>query len=664
VKISKEKLCYIIVFTILLITAYSFSVVVRTDKLELWSKFKNEYIVGQYPAMTTLDAYYWLRYAKEFNENIYIPGDNDTLRFFPDFTKKPTPVPLLSFLIAKLSFLNKGNYYYTGLYLIPFLASLFIIPLGIYFFLLNLPLAGLMGGVLSTVSYMYIARTLVGRVDTDALNLFFPLLASLFLLLLYKSKNKLAPLIYAPLAGLTMLVFYWWYFHPGFHVIYLLLLIVILFLKKVKLKMLLSSIILFIVFSNPLYFLDGLNNLYHFILRYLFVNSNVAHISLPNIMATITEAQERPLNVTITAILSNAYINYIGILCFFIAAIFYYKDLIPLLPLLVLGLLSFKSSIRFVMFLSPFVGIGYGAIIHIILKRIDRLRNMKHYYVDTSSLILVLILSIIFIKTSSFYKYNPTPSISANIISSFIDLKNMQLDNPKIISWWDYGYAIEDITGYATYHDGGSQTTVKTYLIAKALASSKQEELYNIISYINNNGIKEINDTPHNKYNELMSKILNYNIKPKDNNLILFSSDMITKFRAISEIGTFDVQTGRTQPGGFQPLHCTSIDKKEIRCGQFNLNFETGLINEQLPIKKVVYIDNGYVDETFDFYKNGIYVELLTQGSTLIGVFLLEENTFNSNFNQIYLLGNFNKKYFDEVYNKYPTLRVLKIKYK
>jgi dolichyl-diphosphooligosaccharide--protein glycosyltransferase len=137
---------------------------------------------------------------------------------------------------------------------------------------------------------------------------------------------------------------------------------------------------------------------------------------------------------------------------------------------------------------------------------------------------------------------------------------------------------------------------------------------------------------------------------------------MITKYRAISEIGTYDTRNGTSSPGGFQPLSCTSFNKKEILCGKFKINFETGLINNQIPIKKAIYINKGNVEESFDFYNNGIYVELLTQGSTLIGVFLLEENTYNSNFNQIYLLGNFDKNMFDEIYNNYPTLRVLKIK--
>ena len=656
---KKAQYYYITSFLLLLAAIFIFSVVIRTGKLALWEKYDNEYIVGTYPAMSTLDAYYWLRYAKEYNENKYIPGDNDTLRFFPDYTRKPNPVPLLSFLIAKLSFFNSGNYYYTGLYLIPFLASLFIIPLCIYFFILKIPLAGFMGAALSTVSYMYMARTTTGRVDTDALNLFFPLLASLFLLLLYRTQKKFSILIYSSLTGITMFFFYWWYYHPGFHVIYLLILIFILIIKRVNLKFFLLSIALYIICSHPFYLLNGLDNLINFIYKYLFVHEKVTHGSLPNIMTTITEAQQRPFSATISAILSNNYINYIGLICFLIAAVFYYKELIPLLPLLLLGLLSFKSSIRFVMFLSPFVGIGYGAIIHIIFMHLNKVFKQKSLYIDLSALVIAAFLTIFFIKTASFYWYNPTPSISAKITSSFIDLKNMHLDDPKIVTWWDYGYAIEDITDYATYHDGGSQTTIKTYLIAKAFSSSDQLIMRNIISYLNNFGIKEL--IKPNNDNEILDYVLHFSDSPNNDNYVLFSSDMITKYRAISEIGTYDMKTGRSSPGGFQPLQCTAFNKKELSCGKLTLNFETGLINNQIPIKRVDYINKGYVEESFDFYNNGIYVELLLHDKTLIGVFLLEEDTYNANFNQIYLLGNFDKNIYKEVYNNFPTLRVFKI---
>jgi dolichyl-diphosphooligosaccharide--protein glycosyltransferase len=37
---------------------------------------------------------------------------------------------------------------------------------------------------------------------------------------------------------------------------------------------------------------------------------------------------------------------------------------------------------------------------------------------------------------------------------------------------------------------------------------------------------------------------------------------------------------------------------------------------------------------------------------------------FRSNFNQQYLLGNYDKRYFEEVYNDFPVARLFKVKNK
>ena len=57
-------------------------------------------------------------------------------------------IPLLSFLIAQIAPYFKNNYFLTGTLLIPIFASLFILPLGFYFFRVGLPISGLLGGLI------------------------------------------------------------------------------------------------------------------------------------------------------------------------------------------------------------------------------------------------------------------------------------------------------------------------------------------------------------------------------------------------------------------------------------------------------------------------------------------------------------------------------------
>ena len=163
--------------------------------------------------MTTLDAPYWLSMAREYNgvtfggdaiqrKNTKIAKKSNTRTFIPAEFKDHSPsisgaseingychrlcdnnVPLISFLIAKLTPFLNHNYYLAGTLLVPALASLFIIPLGIYFFKIGVPVSGLLGGLIGTFASAYYMRSSIGRIDTDMLNLFFPLLTGFFILL-------------------------------------------------------------------------------------------------------------------------------------------------------------------------------------------------------------------------------------------------------------------------------------------------------------------------------------------------------------------------------------------------------------------------------------------------------------------------------------------------
>jgi len=179
-----------------------------------------------------------------------------------------------------------------------------------------------------------------GRVDTDALNLFFHYLHHCFYCCFIEPRKNFLfsfiPHLLELQCSFLLVVF-----SSRLSCDYLLILIFILIIKRVNLKFFLLSIALYIICSHPFYLLNGLDNLINFIYKYLFVHEKVTHGSLPNIMTTITEAQQRPFSATISAILSNNYINYIGLICFLIAAVFYYKELIPLLPLLLLGSIVF-----------------------------------------------------------------------------------------------------------------------------------------------------------------------------------------------------------------------------------------------------------------------------------------------------------------------------------
>ena len=180
------------------------SMTMRFHQYEMWEKRPNVYFVNETPMMSTLDAYSWIRFAREYREGVFKPGEKDTLRRYPDFASKPKPISMLSFLIAKITVVFGDNPYRASIYLIPLLSSLFILPFSLYFFKLGYPASAVIGGFVGTFNFMYYTRTSVGRVDTDLLNLFFPFLVSLLILYMPGSRKRMY--ILSACCGVTMLL--------------------------------------------------------------------------------------------------------------------------------------------------------------------------------------------------------------------------------------------------------------------------------------------------------------------------------------------------------------------------------------------------------------------------------------------------------------------------
>ena len=72
-------------FVGVMLACFAVSVGVRFQQFETWKENPQAYFVGERPMMTTLDAPYWLRLAREYNEGIY--GQKNGLRSYPADTE-------------------------------------------------------------------------------------------------------------------------------------------------------------------------------------------------------------------------------------------------------------------------------------------------------------------------------------------------------------------------------------------------------------------------------------------------------------------------------------------------------------------------------------------------------------------------------------------------
>jgi undecaprenyl-diphosphooligosaccharide---protein glycotransferase len=740
-------------FGAVLLGVFAVSAGVRYQQFETWKENPQAYFVGERPMMTTLDAPYWLRLAREYNEGFF--WQKDGLRGYPegtdvyselvvpqhfrdtpdDFTfgkhtgipttsesgrgtahtlSTPSPktpevryrdVPLLSFLIAHITPFFNNNYYLAGTLLIPLLASLFILPLGNYFFRIGVPVSGLLGGLIGTFASGYYMRSSIGRIDTDMLNLFFPVLAGLFILLAGKAKTEQGVLLYAVGAGLSLFLFQWWYGKAGFTLAYFMVLVLSLFVQQISFRTILVGSFLFVLCAQPETFIGGTGNVKEFLRGYFAIedarevvtDNGVTPASFPNTMTTISEVDHVPMREVFRRVLSNTTLDWIGFLGFFGLAVFKWRVLLPLLPMLALGVLSFQSSNRFIMYLAPFIGIGLGWVLQLGIDGIFMLwarmytentdkkelatKGAKdgakfNHHIDKEDKevdrwnwarqgALYLGMGVFFwlISGQTAIPFVPGPSIHTGLYATFLEVEKRVPEDSALLTWWDYGYAITDATGLATFHDGGGQTSPKTYFTARGLISHDQDELYDIAQYLateGNRGISKNNTSPE----ALMNAVRNPKIKPWDPIYLFFTADMTGKYGAISKLGSWDIVNSGSKPRGYQNLACNKITNEEMNCRGAKIDLKVGKINNQVALKRVLFIRDGQVMREQKFgHTQGYSLQLLVAGNQIVEVQLIDEEVFKSNYNQMFLLGRYRKDLYEETYNAFPFSRLYRVKY-
>jgi len=730
-------------FLTVLLACFSVSVGVRYKQFETWKLTPHAYFVGERPMMTTLDAPHWLRWARAYNDGVF--GLKDELRLYPEGTdtfeelsskKLPIPlsysdqalfsssspvtkeisykeVPLLSFLIAKLSPFFNYNYYLTGTLLIPVLASLFILPLGLYFLRIGLPMCGLLGGLIGSFASGYYLRSSIGRIDTDMLNLFFPLLAGLLILMAGNAKKERYILLYSIGVGLSLFLFQWWYAKSGFTLVFFMVLVFSLLIMKVRLRTILASAFLFVLSADPKVFMSGTANIQYFLQDYFTIEEARGIVTdkgttpaiFPNTMTTISEVDNVPFDEVLRRVLSNTTLDWVGFLAFFGLVVLRWKVLLPLLPMLALGILSFKSSNRFVMYLAPFVGIGFGWVIHLVVdgcyhfftnrpkdhklkesteainkkgkelkvatkeKEFQSFKVSKFQKADFLNLfrqiILYAVMAVFFwvISVQTAISFVPVPSIHTGLYATFLEVKKRVQEDSALLTWWDYGYAITDATELATFHDGGGQQTPRTYFIARGLISPDPEELFDIIQFLateGNQGIAENNTSP----GALLTALRNPQQKPWNPIYLFFTADMTGKFGAISKLGSWDLVNGGSKPRFYQNLACNKITNEEINCRGAKVDLKTGKINNQVPLKRMLFLRNGNVLREQEFgHRHGYTLQMLVSGKQIVEVQLIDESVFMSNYNQMFMMGRYRGDIFEETYNASPYSRLYRVKF-
>lgn len=670
-RFSAQRKIFLLLFLAVL-TVYGTVFYQRLADYQFWLENDQHYVVDDVVAMSTMDAYYWLKMARELDAGTLGKGRVESIKGYPDqvpLAIKDTP-SLLAELISLGKNFTDGNYYRSGLLLIPLLAGLFVFPLFFCCYRLGFGASAILGGLIGAFSRSYYDRTMMGRVDTDLLNTFFPLAAAGFMLPISKQNSWRVNAALALGAGLTMNLFTRWYQQPSFILVYLAVLAVYLLLARVPWKQLLLILLIFLLASGPEYLVQIMGSLRTFLNAYV-SPPPTGLIAWPNVLKSVAEAKQRSLGVKLAMLhgctpLVMAGFAGLGFLCFW-----RFKKMLPLSPLLVLGAWSLLGPDRFLMYLAPLIGVGVGVLIELLVKYGGERIRLKPLLIPLVSISCMVVL---FFSTAAYtgFSSKAAPSLNAATTRALLDVKRLVPQHSAMFTpFWEYGYALMEIGDFATYHDGGLQGGIRSTLTSQATTSPRQEEMVSLISYLEDNG-----------FNPLAERISKEQLSPAqmedlvfsypgpfrgENVYVLYLEGMIRKFTAMSNLGTWDFAKKSSAP-----MDCVTIKNDLTLVNQLMTGSDGSgdpkrvVINHgksKIPIRAALFVNNGQVVKRTDYADpHGSYLEILMKNQAVYMVLMVDERMFRSNFNQQYLLGNYDRRYFEEVYNNFPVARVLKVK--
>ena len=672
----------------------------RNDQWNVWKANPDITFFNGSPLLSTADGPYFVGFANSINENRTVSSFNER-RYFPEFDKElgdkdkisnfSEPgffeISLLPRIISYFSKFYNNDLLLTSNLIIPITAFITAVLIAFFFLSLGFGYEGVIAGLGASLSQSIFVRTSIGRVDTDLLNIgfFYCILALLSASIINnKFQNKILLII---IAGLSNFCFIWWYQRPGFFIPFLITLIILQFLFKTGFKVSIIQIVLFSLFSGPFFVFGSFQSIVSFSSVYInFFPVDVPKISLvfPDTFNTITELKNLKFSEYSKLIFGEGreLVMIFGILGLITFLIFNLKISFAMLPAFVFLLMSFFAGKRFAIYAIPLYWFGVAYLffsLAILTNKVFKLSSYMNVKESLSNNILIpfstflLMFSIVtnsisYCDNNKFFscnpKYTPKPSFSNKITEAFASFKTENFDNSSIIvTWWDFGYWLNYFSGLSSVHDGGSQRSPKTYLVAKSLTSTDQHKSYDIINYLVSSNSKKLTaDTNENYkfFNDQISRSSNIN-RPV---YLFLSREMIGWWSTISYLGNWDIINGKEKDKTlFQRIDCNPKSSVEMICGNAIININSGSISNGNQLDNLVITQSGKQIRRYDYRNKRGEVSLLID-ITLNNknFYIVNPKTLETTFSKLFFLDQVNNKFFKLVKNGYPLYKVFEIK--
>ncbi|MEM2916074.1 MAG: STT3 domain-containing protein [Candidatus Woesearchaeota archaeon] len=471
-----------------------------------------------YTYMPDIDPYTYLRHARNLIEKGHIEDevrdgvliDNHmNAPLGADITPELQPYVLawqyriMKIFNPKITLMQAATYY----------PIIFILLALIPAFFIGRKFAGMPGGIITAtmVAIMpaIIIRTGWGHADTDAWNIFFPLLLTWLYVVIIDEENWKKAAVFGCVAGLVTGVYAfawrggWWYVFDFLVVSFAILVASEIFrnirqpqklveiIKKraaLGISYIVSAGIFVILLVTPLdFFTAPLGPL-----RFTVIKA-AAHPSLwPNVYTTVAELNPTNISGVVGSIGGWGYfwiaIAGIAMLLFRREADKWKLDFkyAPLFMLwFIATMYASTKGVRFTLLLAPAFAVAFGIALGRIYNWAVRV-SVKDMHLNSKVAHIVMILLIVFVlsnqaRTAYASAGSDIPIMNDAWWNTLTAIKADSKEDAIINSWWDFGHHFKYVADRPVTFDGASQNTPMAHWIGRVLSTSNETEAVGIL---------------------------------------------------------------------------------------------------------------------------------------------------------------------------------------
>lgn len=605
---------------LLVVAAAALSFESRSRQWEAWEGRPEAYFFSQGPLVTTTDAGYYLHRAATARDAT---------------VGAPLGTPLLSHVLRWTSDSPAiGDLLRAGHDLIAPSAVATALAVAVCFALLGFAAEGAVAGLAATVTSAALARSGVGRIDTDLLNaaLLYGVLACFALAITVRRRAWVVAACAG--AGAIHFVFWWWYHRPGFTLPLLAVLVAgLLVAHRDRLTAALGAAA-FLVVGGPHQVLSMGQGFGRFVERWVApvwqaapADAPSGSLRLPPLHEMVGEAGVLDWTTLAMAVTGpqTAWLALVGVAGFALFAVTNPLRAGVLLPPVAFGVLALAGGMRFLAYAAPLLWFGIAFLASSAILAVDRRLGSPHEARAATVVVAVTMAGLLAaIWGTSGVRCRPEPAdrcipllvpeprFGAPLSDGLARLGERAAGQDAVlIGWWTDGYWAEFLTGMEVPLQPGAPVSEVGHLVGRALSQPDPARAAEILRFVASTPRAAM--APALRSPEAMRRAIARAPAPTRPVYLVLTDGMIDRWRAIERMGRWD---GRARPDAVPPrtrADCRSVGRDALECGGERISLETGRGASRGALDALLVTDRGRLSGMRDFEGEGDRSLLMSQ---------------------------------------------------